>query len=215
MSVIFQTPTLKAFSAQIDRRLSSGKGEVNGHTEAAEDYAADAKELARTPPASFSSFDINITSSTPLTIFLTGATGFLGAYLLRDLLTRPSPQIKVIAHVRAVDPATALKRVIQTCQAYGVWDPSWASHITCVTGNLGDPRLGLSEATWNTLAQEVNIIIHNGALVHWVYPYSNLKPANVQGTLDILSLCATGIPKQLSFVSSTSVLDTEHFVRQS
>jgi len=37
----------------------------------------------------------------------------------------------------------------------------------------------------------------------------------VQGTLDILSLCAEGIPKQLSFVSSTSVLDTPHFVSQS
>ncbi|KAN0112598.1 large subunit of L-aminoadipate-semialdehyde dehydrogenase [Hyaloscypha variabilis] len=215
MSIIFQNPTLKAFSAQIDRRLSSENGAVNGHTEAAEDYAADAKELAKTLPTSFPAFDINISTSTPLTVLLTGATGFLGAYLLRDLLTRRSPQIKVIAHVRAVDAAAALKRVKQTCQAYGVWDPSWTSRITCVTGNLGDPKLGLSEATWTSLAQEVNIIIHNGALVHWVYPYSNLKPANVQGTLDILSLCATGIPKQLSFVSSTSVLDTEHFVKQS
>lgn len=215
MSVIFQNPTLKAFSAQIDRRASSGKGEVNGTAEEVEDYAADAKALAKTLPASFPSADLNITSSTPLTVFLTGATGFLGAYLLRDLLTRTSPQIKVIAHVRALDTVLALKRVTKTCQAYGVWDPSWISRITCVTGNLGDPRLGLSEQIWTTLAQEVNIIIHNGALVHWVYPYSNLKPANVQGTLDILSLCATGTPKQLSFVSSTSVLDTPHFVKLS
>lgn len=84
-----------------------------------------------------------------------------------------------------------------------------------MTGNLGDPRLGLSESTWDKLAQEVNVVIHNGALVHWVYPYSNLKPANVQGTLDILALCATGIPKRLSFVSSTSVLDTPYFVKLS
>jgi L-aminoadipate-semialdehyde dehydrogenase len=215
MSVIFQHPTLKSFSAQIDQRLSPENGHVNEHTEAAEDYAGDAKDLARTLPISFPSFNINITSSTPLTIFLTGATGFLGAYLLRDLLTRRSPHIKVITHVRAIDTTAALKRVTQTCQAYGVWDPSWTSRITCVTGNLGNPRLGLSAATWNTLAEEVNVIIHNGALVHWVYPYSNLKPANVQGTLDILSLCAIGTPKQLSFVSSTSVLDTEHFVKQS
>ncbi|KAH8687352.1 L-aminoadipate-semialdehyde dehydrogenase-like protein large subunit [Tricladium varicosporioides] len=215
MSVIFQNPTLKGFAAQIEKRSSSTNGAVNGDADTVEDYSGDAKLLVNSLPASFPSADTKISPSTPLTVFLTGATGFLGAYLLRDLLARASPPVKVIAHVRAVDPAAALTRVTLTCQAYGVWDPSWISKITCVTGNLGDPRLGLSETDWNKLAQEVNVIVHNGALVHWVYPYSNLKPANVQGTLDILALCATGIPKKLSFVSSTSVLDTEHFVKQS
>jgi L-aminoadipate-semialdehyde dehydrogenase len=215
MSVVFQNSSLKAFAAQIDRRLSGANGEVNGHADAAEDYASDAKILLKNVPASFPSADEKVSPSTPLTVFLTGATGFLGAYILSDLLTRTSPPIKVIAHVRALDSAAALDRVIQTCEAYGVWDPSWASRITCVTGNLGDPRLGLSESTWNQISQEANIIIHNGALVHWVYPYSNLKPANVQGTLDILALCATGIPKRLAFVSSTSVLDTPYYVKLS
>jgi L-aminoadipate-semialdehyde dehydrogenase len=68
--------------------------EVNGHVEAAENYAADAKELVKTFPASFPSADLNTTSSTPLTIFLTGVTGFLGAYLLRSLLTRISRKSK-------------------------------------------------------------------------------------------------------------------------
>ncbi|OWP02426.1 L-aminoadipate-semialdehyde dehydrogenase large subunit [Marssonina coronariae] len=214
MSVIFQNPTLKAFSAQIERRVSStASGEAQ--VDAEEDYAADAQTLLNNLPDSFPSADTAITTTTSLTVFLTGATGFLGAYLLRDLLTRRSPPIKVIAHVRALDATTALDRVSQTCQAYGVWDPSWTSRITCVVGDLGTPRLGLSEATFDKVAQDANIIIHNGALVHWVYPYSNLRPANVRGTLDILSLCATGTPKQLAFVSSTSVLDTHHFIARS
>jgi L-aminoadipate-semialdehyde dehydrogenase len=115
MSFIFQNLTLKAFSAQIDRRASSGKSKVNGTAKEAEDFAADAKALLKSPPASFPSADLNITSSTPLTVLLTGATGFLGAYLLRDLLTRTSPQIKVIAHIRALDTAIAFKRIIQPC----------------------------------------------------------------------------------------------------
>lgn len=48
--------------------------------------------------------------------------------------------------------------------------------------------------------------------VHWVYPYSKLRPANVQGTVDALSLCASGKPKTFLFVSSTSVLDTDYYV---
>lgn len=212
MSTIFQNPTLKSFAAQIELRTSSN-GEVQ--VEKAEDYAADARALLATLPSSFPSLDTPITPSTPLTVFLTGATGFLGAYLLRDLLTRTSPPINVIAHVRALDATAAMDRVQQTCQAYGVWSPSWTSRLTCIVGDLGSPNLGLSDATFAKLAEDVNIVIHNGALVHWVYPYSNLRPANVQGTLDILSLCATGRPKQLAFVSSTSVLDTEHYVKQS
>ena len=78
-----------------------------------------------------------------------------------------------------------------------------------------ESQLGLQQRVWQRLAEEVCVVILNCALVHWVYPYSNLKPANVQGTLDILALCAAGGPKQLTFVSSTSVLDTPYYVQLS
>lgn len=70
-----------------------------------------------------------------------------------------------------------------------------------MVGNLGEPRLGMAQDVWDTLAKEVNVIVHNGAQVHWVYLYSNLRPANVQGTLDILSLSARLelLSKSLSF----------------
>lgn len=213
MSAIFGNPTLHGFAAEIEKRQTAvTNGETNGAADAVEDYAGDAKTLAKTLSKSFPSADESIDAASTIKVFLTGATGFLGSYLLRDLLTRKSPNISVIAHVRALDAKAAMNRVIQTCQAYGVWDPSWASRITCVTGNLGDARLGLSEDAWQKLSKEVSVVVHNGAQVHWVYPYSTLKPANVQGTLDILALCATGAPKKLTFVSSTSVLDSKHYV---
>lgn len=48
-----------------------------------------------------------------------------------------------------------------------------------------------------------------------MYPYSKLRPANVTGTVDALFLCASGKPKSFAFVSSTSVLDTDHYVKLS
>ena len=51
--------------------------------------------------------------------------------------------------------------------------------------------------------------------MHWVYPYAQLRGANVVGTLSAMSLCEGGKPKRFVFVSSTSVLDTEHYVRLS
>lgn len=99
-----------------------------------------------------------------------------------------------------------------------------------MVGNLGDPKLGLADEIWEELSQSIDTVIHNGALVHWVYvdqylenrkltfsryPYSKLKAPNVQGTIDALRLCAVGQPKPFVFVSSTSVLDNDHYVELS
>jgi L-aminoadipate-semialdehyde dehydrogenase len=48
-----------------------------------------------------------------------------------------------------------------------------------------------------------------------VYPYSKLRPTNVIGTVDALALCVEGKSKSFAFVSSTSALDTDHFVKLS
>ncbi|KAH0543946.1 large subunit of alpha-aminoadipate reductase [Glutinoglossum americanum] len=229
MSAVFRSPTLKGFAAEIDRMLdpvtfpTDGSEGLGNHVEGAarpeeEDYATDAQKLADKLPKGFASVCVGkrgLPFPHPPTVFLTGATGFLGAYILRDLLARKPLPIKVIAHTRASDPSAAFERVRKTCQAYGVWSPDWSSRVECVTGNLGDAKLGLNPETWERLTKEVDVVIHNGAWVHWVYPYSNLKPSNVQGTIDALELCAAGRPKQFVFVSSTSVLDTDAFVEKS
>jgi L-2-aminoadipate reductase len=222
MNAVFRSPTLKGLAGEIDKARDRDSFIITGDAEtrpttadAEDDYAGDAKMLAEKLPKSFPAYDRVIEPSKEVTVFVTGATGFLGSYIVRDLLSRQNPSVKVIAHVRAKSAEAGAERVRNTCQAYGVWDPSWSSRIECVTGNLGDPKLGLAEGVWEKVAQEVDIVIHNGAWVHWVYPYSNLKPSNVLGTIDILQLCATGKAKQLAYVSSTSVLDTDHYVELS
>ncbi|KAJ9312678.1 putative alpha-aminoadipate reductase large subunit [Paecilomyces variotii] len=226
MNAIFRSPTLKGFAAEIDRvldqdSLTSGEqGEgtsdavSSGAGQPDNEYSKDARKLVESLPSSFP------TRTEPAvyegtTVFLTGATGFLGAYILRDLLSRKGPVVNVVVHVRAKSEEQALDRIRATTRAYGFWEESWVGRIRCVTGNLAEPRLGLSEQQWDDLSRRVDVVIHNGALVHWVYPYANLRPANVLGTIEALKLCAVGKPKQFSFVSSTSVLDNDHYVQES
>ena len=102
------------------------------------------------------------------TIFLTGVTGFLGAYILKDLLSRAN--IRVIAHVRAPTEAAGLKRIEETCQTYGIWSDDWLKRLSCVIGDLAEPILGLAKYAWDKVANEADIVIHNGAKVHWVLP---------------------------------------------
>ena len=215
MSSLFRDPTLQGFAASIDHSQSP---RINGSTSKRdqddEDYASDAKRLAKELPQRFStSHDIDLSQS--LTVFVTGASGFLGAYILSELLDRQPLQVKVIAHVRAKSEKAGLERLELSCKAYGVWSNTWLDRLSCVIGNLGDPKLGLENDVWSKVVEEVDVVIHNGAQVHWVYPYGKLKPPNVQGTIDALSLCSHGKPKHFAFVSSTSVLDTEHYVRLS
>ena len=217
MPAIFQHPTLRGFAAEVDRaqdpiglRLDAAGDLTNGayHDE---DYAADAKELVQKLAPKFQNATVDFSKRTM--VFLTGATGFLGAYILQDLLLRPS--VHVIAHVRAKDAESALKRIVQSCTAYGIWQESWLSRIECVTGDLSKPDMGLEGQTLQRLCHEIDVVIHNGAQVHWIYPYSSLRNSNVLSTCTALNICAKGKPKQFGFVSSTSALDTEYYVRLS
>lgn len=215
MTTIFQYPTLRGFSANIDQAMDP-IGLRLDTAEAIEDdpedeaYSADARDLA----VQLTDFKTRepLKAGDQVHTFLTGATGFLGAYILRDILSRPG---KVTLLVRAPDVDAALGRVRQTCQAYGIWEDNWISRLEPLVGDLEKPNFGLPVDTWNKLADTVDVVIHNGALVHWVLPYSRLRGPNVVSTMTALALCAVGKAKNFGLVSSTSVLDTEYFVKLS
>jgi L-aminoadipate-semialdehyde dehydrogenase len=224
MNAIFRSPTLKGFAGEIDRLLalesfatSDDKtlaGAVQAANEPDDEYSKDARQLVNELPKSFPVRNEPMLATEP-TVFLTGATGFLGAHILRDLLMRKEPSTKVIALVRAKSEEQALERLRSTCRAYGFWDEAWTARLQPLCGDLGTPQFGLSQTVWDDLTDRVDAVIHNGALVHWVYPYATLRPANVLGTIDALKLCGSGKAKQLAFVSSTSALDKDHFVQES
>ncbi|EXJ89385.1 L-aminoadipate-semialdehyde dehydrogenase large subunit [Capronia epimyces CBS 606.96] len=223
ISKIYNRPTLKEMAAVIDQMLAANSlegGEENEKADGVSDeakaegeYGADAVRMVEQLPASFAAPSARVSSPV---VFLTGATGFLGSYILKDLLDRQGPQVqKVIVLVRAKDEETAMSRVKVTCQAYGVWTDSWEGRIQCVAGSLGPAKFGLSEQRWQQLVEEVDVVIHNGAQVHWINTYEMLKAANVLGTVEAMKICAEGKAKLFAFVSSTSVLDHDHYVFES
>ena len=222
LTVIFQSQTLEALAAEIDRAqdpigLRLDAMPLSGdETVEDEAYATDARDLLRQLPKSIRSAPIDWDNAkTSPTVFLTGATGFLGSYILHELLEGPI-KARVIAHVRAKDSALGLARLETTAKAYDLWSPAWTSKSTSrlevVVGDIAKLQLGLSKNTWDRLVNAVDVVIHNGALVNWMLPYSRLQEANVLSTLACIQLCAIGKPKSLTFVSSTSTLDTEHYV---
>ncbi|KAH7318213.1 alpha-aminoadipate reductase [Stachybotrys elegans] len=209
---LYQSPTLRALGVQVDA-LQSGKTISNESSESV--YAKSLDELMSTAlEAKYPSADPDaLGPSKSATFFLTGATGFLGAYLVKDILERENT--KLIAHIRAKDLSFAKERLTRSLKGYGLWQESWVGRIECVTGDLTKPRLGLSDDSWKQVADTADVVVHNAAYVHWIARYEQMMRSNVLSTIDAMKLCAEGKPKLFSFVSSTSVLDTDHYVKLS
>ena len=218
LGLVFERPTIRGLATDVDHlrhadlRLDVTNGS-GSQTTMRTDYAADVDVLSASLPT-FRPLPDDF-STKPLTIFLTGATGFLGAFILRDLLSRRVA--KVICLVRAKQAEQGLQRLRESGEGRGVWRENWVKtrQVEAVVGDLAEERFGLSKHEWDRIAEEADVVLHNGAVVHWVYQYSKLRASNVLSTVMALRLCATGRPKLFSFVSSTAVFDNQAFLRKS
>lgn len=223
LGAIFKNPALDAFAREVERLVSSDMVPLAGEDleqkpapEAIISYAADAAEISKTMLLPSYPLLTQLDSGNRINVFVTGATGFLGSFIVRDLLTaRVKMDFHVYAHVRAASPQAGLERLRVAAKTYGIWDEKWVQHITVVLGDLAKPQFGMANDQWLELASAIDVIIHNGAFVHWVYPYSQLRDANVVGTVNVLNMCGVGKPKFFSFVLLTSAIDTPHYVHLS
>ena len=136
-------------------------------------------------------------------IFLTGATGFLGAFLLNELLRTTEARVHCL--VRPRDDASPMEAVETNLRRYGIWRTGWAERIAPVAGDLGERLFGMDEGDFGALAREVEVVVHAGAVVNLVYPYSALKAANVGGTREVLRLACRHGAKPVHHVSANGV----------
>jgi len=133
-----------------------------------EDYSADLDKPLHQLAPNYSS--AKWTRPDGLVIFLTGATGFLGAYILRELLIRPNHVAQVICLVRARSAAEATDRVRESGTNEGIWDEHWVSNgrLLPFCGDLSAAKYGLSDVEWNNLVETTDVILHNEAMVNVV-----------------------------------------------
>lgn len=142
-------------------------------------------------------------SGSPRSVLLTGATGFLGAFLLHELLTTTAVTVHCL--VRAEDGVQGRERVLANLGTYGLAADIEPRRIVIVPGDLAKPRLGLTAAAFEELARAVDAIYHNGAWLNFFYAYDALKAANVLGTLEVLRLARIGTSKPVHYVSTSGV----------
>ena len=212
--LLFSNPVLEDFCREAEKlshgpALAKTREKARRHSDEGQrtetDWEAEAaldEEIH--PRASLSSTPPSMSSARR--VFLTGATGFVGAFLLEELLKRTRAEVSCL--IRADNPQKAQERIKSNLDAYGLWHESFRKRLVPVCGDLAAPLLGLSPEKYRELARSMDVIYHNGAWLHFIHPYEALKPANVAGTEEVLRLACLEKVQPVHFVSTLSVFSS-------
>ncbi len=141
------------------------------------------------------------------TIFLTGVTGLLGSRLFKDLITQTPFHIYLLIRpdIHETDGAARLQETVDKFNL-DIDLEKISSRFTIFEGDITRPDLGLDGNDYHRIQTTIDAVLHSAAKVHHLKPYSMLKKANVDGTLEVLKLCITPedvIP--LHYVSSIGI----------
>lgn len=161
-------------------------------------------------PAIYPEHNYDLFITEPTAIFLTGATGFLGAFLLQELLQQTQADIYCL--VRATDNDSAQRKVQNNLESYGIWQEAFRSRIMPILGDLSKFQLGLSTKDFQKIASQIDVIYHSAAWLNYVYPYETLKPSNVLGTQEIFRLASFGKVKPVHHISTVAVFESSFYL---
>ena len=143
-------------------------------------------------------------------VLLTGATGFIGRFLLRDLLQQ-NDDLVVHCVVRAENADHGLERLRDSLRHAEIWDEAFAPRIRVVAGDIGQVRFGLSGADFNELCQRIDAVYHLAADISLATSYEAIRRLNTLSLHNVLELCLRQRFKHLFYASTMAVFPQYFF----
>lgn len=140
-------------------------------------------------------------------VLLTGATGYLGIYLLRELLENTSNILHLIIRGRDINHSEQkLKDKIKYYFGDNFYS-KFQHRIVIFNGSIEKENLGLPLNVYEQLCHKIDCIIHSAANANHYGKYSDFFETNVKGTSNVLELCKIGKKKDFHHISTFAVFE--------
>ena len=108
-----------------------------------------------------------------MTYFVTGATGFIGRFLVQSLLQKGKGTIYVLVRPKSIGKLDELREF---------WGKDSLKRVVPIKGDLGQPKLGVAKADLTKLKGKVKHFYHLGAVYDLEASAEAMEKANITGT---------------------------------
>jgi len=214
----FGASTLRKFAILIDERRAPPTGRMNDRRQSPATHSADWARQRMAFLQREAQLPLYIAPGRGMTfqpreetraVFLTGATGFLGTYMLAEILK--TTQAHLYCLVRPRRGENGKQRIEKQMRHYDVWggdeqwQSAWDGRMHVVEGDVTLPRMGLPDAVYETLARDVDVIFNGAAHVNFIYPYEALRATNVLGLHEIIQFAFHARIKPVHHLSTAAI----------
>ncbi|HEV3361047.1 MAG TPA: SDR family NAD(P)-dependent oxidoreductase [Pseudonocardiaceae bacterium] len=178
-NAVYQTPTPSGLAARIATILAD-EHETPAPAAAQVQLAEDIVPAAVLAPAALAEAEH---------LFVIGATGLFGAFLLRELLDRTSATLHCL-----VTETEGVQRLRETMRGYRLRADDLADRLVAVPGDPAEPRLGLTEQAFDALARTVDGVFADGgrtedvlrlAALHRTVPLHRIAAQQGEGLVEL------------------------------
>ena len=143
-----------------------------------------------------------------MTVFITGATGYLGSYVIDVILREHDTDFALL--VRAKDEKQAIEKLWKSWQQHMDAERFYAAleRVKIIYGDLHGPKLSISDEQYDWLVEHATSILHIAASLNRKSEKACLN-TNLRGTLSVLNLARAirdlGRLRRFSHVSTVAV----------
>lgn len=130
-------------------------------------------------------------------VLLTGATGFLGAHILYELITKGIERIICLVRSR--------EKLEKTYRSY--FNEPLPEQVEVVVGDIAKPYFGMEDGVYSSIKRDIDSLIHAAAKVVHIGEKESLMKTNYQATEYAIQMCkdANAVLHYISSYASSGI----------